>query len=116
MIRITNFFLIFTLLFNITACSKDADLIFETNSNDLTKTCKEIERELQTLKTKLLQNSNSVKNIRNISLMIIALPTFFTSLLFLDFSDNSKIRQQDIENRINALKQVQIFQHCPSTK
>lgn len=106
---------IFALFFLASACNKKNEFFFETNINDIRKSCDELTSEIHYLNTSALKKINrSQRNqkIRNTTLIFIAIPTVFTSLLFLDFSDDREIKEQEIRNRIKSLQNLQELKTC----
>lgn len=113
-VRYISLIVILSLL---SACSykKNKDLQI-LDSTDFSKSCVELNLMLENLivKKRRLVNRKHFNSAKNITLYVLALPTAFLSLLFLDSSDESNDELYVLERRVEHLKDLEGMKNCVS--
>ena len=107
--------LLIILLSQISCYKSSNDMVFTMQTGDIHKSCAMIEHEIvdiSDLDIEKLRKIRRLKIAKNTGLFIIALPTIFTSLLFVDFSGNEKELIDIHKQRIVFLQRLQKNKGC----
>ena len=106
-------------LFFLSSCNA----LFKTNysnilqADDFKKNCSQLEQSINDIenKQKKIRNKKRLYNTKNIMLYVIALPTAFMSLFFLDSVEEVKDESDILDYRLEHLKDLYSVNDCQKT-
>lgn len=107
--------LIVTLLFLSSCSGKKEQLLFVMQAGDINKSCIALNNDIKHIEEyeiKKLKTKQKINIARNTTMFSLAIPTFFTSLLFVDFSGDTKDKIEIYKQRIRFLQRLKETKNC----